>query len=918
MSELVNIELLAELCERDQWLLWGASSEEPRRPHWRGDVDISWSNPDDWHSFDEAVAAAAERDSWGIGYVFAVDNPRFDGGKYGFIDPDGCLREPRAEKPKDWVPPLDEFLSGYVEYSAGQFGLHIPFEGSVPDWWTNPTGDEHEGPEAHGNKFCAFTGDVLDSCEPSNGVVCDDPAPFLLAAYEAWHGEYPPLPDLSDTTDESPDERGEYEGDEYLTDEDIEDALSHLDPDMPMHEWWNIGRAIQDYDDGATGKRLYTEWSKTGDKWDDQAPELRDWVWEQSDPGTQTTLGTLIYQARNAGWTMPPSPESKAKGGGTGARGGDTAATDGGAISATAGTSDAGLAAERDAGESPLVDLFRAVIRARGLKPAWIHGPQDDPESVQSVVGPAGTIGEAIMRYRRRSDQHGAADTKRVIAAVTTHDLRAQGRILAPRGESPYYFYEPEHRVYRLDEGRFHGLLEERYDLADDTEGKLVLSRIERLAPRVGERVEVYRVGYWDDEGGTLCVHDRDGGYYAVTADGIERRHNGANGVFFLPVEDADPIRYVDSGERDGTVGESGDPSELDLPGELPGADESIDAYRRILVNRANVTAGGGLTKTDQRTLLDLYLHALPFMNRIPEKPILAFSGVKESGKTASMRAIGQFINGTQWDVRIHADEEDFWAAVSNNAVVAYDQLDSQPPWLNDGLAAVATGTQYTLRKLYTTNEEATYRPRCWLAVNSRDPKFTRDDVASRLLIMQFEQLDAKFGRRAFLAPLYDHYDELWSQYLDRLQGIVAALAGRDEPPASSAFRMADWADLVTTAAEPLGYETAEVEAVIDRLKDQQAHFALESEPAFEALKSLMRDGGDGESYTASELAEALQSAANDRGIPFNRSGARSVGRWIAHHRPELETTVGLVVVDNGTKPNEYRLPATGQQSIDG
>lgn len=51
-----------ELHQRDQWLMWD-DADSPRRPHWRGDFSISWNDPDDWHTFDEAREAALTRDS---------------------------------------------------------------------------------------------------------------------------------------------------------------------------------------------------------------------------------------------------------------------------------------------------------------------------------------------------------------------------------------------------------------------------------------------------------------------------------------------------------------------------------------------------------------------------------------------------------------------------------------------------------------------------------------------------------------------------------------------------------------------------------------------------------------------------------------------------------------------------------------
>jgi len=78
-----------ELQEREQWLLWDSSADTPRQPHWNGDHTISWSNPDDWHTFAEAVQLARTRETWGIGYVTAADNGDYPAGKYAVIDIDG-------------------------------------------------------------------------------------------------------------------------------------------------------------------------------------------------------------------------------------------------------------------------------------------------------------------------------------------------------------------------------------------------------------------------------------------------------------------------------------------------------------------------------------------------------------------------------------------------------------------------------------------------------------------------------------------------------------------------------------------------------------------------------------------------------------------------------------------------------------
>lgn len=252
-----------ELKDRPQWLMWDASADTPRRPHWRGDFSVSWTNPDDWHTFDEAVQAAQERESWGIGYVNAVGLDDYPRGVYGGLDLDGCVttsyktddtitcrcgesayrypdiegkdengnyylcpscgsqgriepandsaevdwldggvetaRECLSEKyefsrgPKDWLPDLTPFIDrGYLEYSPSGTGIHIHIAGlELPEWWSDPGVDEHEGVEAYDKKFFAVTGDQLKNSGSGAPDMGEWVTEWLKTAYENITGERP-------------------------------------------------------------------------------------------------------------------------------------------------------------------------------------------------------------------------------------------------------------------------------------------------------------------------------------------------------------------------------------------------------------------------------------------------------------------------------------------------------------------------------------------------------------------------------------------------------------------------------------------------------------------------------------------------------------------------------------------------------
>ncbi|WP_372479699.1 phage/plasmid primase, P4 family [Halomicrobium sp. HM KBTZ05] len=292
-----------ELKERSQWLLWDANADKPRRPHWNGDFyGISWSDPDDWHTFEEAIEAAKERESWGIGYVMALDNDDYPRGLYGCLDLDGCLREPQEEKPKDWVPSIEKFVNAgaYIEFSAGDDGLHIPVVGhEAPEWWSDShfTDDEHEGIEYLTNKFVTFTGNQLSVAGDS--VTEADPTQFLFDAYQEINGKAPKL------SPSSGGETADYDGDEWLDESDIQEALDHIDPDCGYPKWRDIGFAIHDFDSTSRGKKLFEDWSRGGSKYDSDAGRYIEAIWNSASQGDGITVGTLIHHAKKAGWTVP-------------------------------------------------------------------------------------------------------------------------------------------------------------------------------------------------------------------------------------------------------------------------------------------------------------------------------------------------------------------------------------------------------------------------------------------------------------------------------------------------------------------------------------------------------------------------------------------------------------------------------------
>lgn len=304
-----------ELKRRAQWLL---TDEEPPayaddgQPHWRGDYSVSWSNPDDWHTFEEAVEAAQERESWGIGYVVAMGNEAYPEGAYGVIDIDGGLTESGELKP--WVPDLEPFTDAgtYIELSKSGTGLHIPLLGhEPPEWWTDKTVD-HEGVEVFTHKFVVFTGEEIGA---SGSAVAEvDPTPWLREAFEALHGEPPNGKETQSVkkgtagagTPTGPPSRPQAHRDEWLTHGTLRDAVFSIPADLDHSTWVDNLYGIHAFDSGRRGWEIAVDWSRRGRKYNEEAQASIDWIWENATPNGGISVATVLHHAQEHGWSGAP------------------------------------------------------------------------------------------------------------------------------------------------------------------------------------------------------------------------------------------------------------------------------------------------------------------------------------------------------------------------------------------------------------------------------------------------------------------------------------------------------------------------------------------------------------------------------------------------------------------------------------
>jgi len=303
-----------------------------------------------------------------------------------------------------------------------------------------------------------------------------------------------------------------------------------------------------------------------------------------------------------------------------------------------------------------------------------------------------------------------------------------------------------------------------------------------------------------------------------------------------------------------------------------------------LIIEPTNFTLSADvfLNKQEQQYVFSVWLYSLFFEELQPTKPILLMLGAKGSGKTTRQKTIGKWLVGKDFNVQGINDKEDsFLATISNSYLASFDNVDTYQDWLNDRLAQCATGQVIEKRKLYTTNEVARYYPRVFITLNSREPKFKRDDVVDRLLLLRVERLKSFRSEARILKEIADNRNELWSELLHELNMIVKALKEDDEP-FTTVFRMADFAELGWRISK-MGNRGDYWLELLDKMSKDKSEFLLLDDPVYQVISGLVAGGKELKDRTSAQLYKIFKEYADKEDIEFSYiKNARSLGQKLS------------------------------------
>src|SRR5437763_859348 len=117
--------------------------------------------------------------------------------------------------------------------------------------------------------------------------------------------------------------------------------------------------------------------------------------------------------------------------------------------------------------------------------------------------------------------------------------------------------------------------------------------------------------------------------------------------------------------------------------------------------------------------------------------PLLAISGEQGSAKTVLSKLLKALIDPNTAPVRsLSREERELMIAANNGYLLAFDNLSGLPAWLSDALCRLASGGSFTVRQLYTDDEEVLFEAARPILLNGIEEVISRPDLGDRAIFL--------------------------------------------------------------------------------------------------------------------------------------------------------------------------------------
>ena len=421
-----------------------------------------------------------------------------------------------------------------------------------------------------------------------------------------------------------------------------------------------------------------------------------------------------------------------------------------------------------------------------------------------------------------------------------------------------------------------------------------IISELTNEAINLGKEAKISFFTHYKKADNSLFVYNFQDVVYQIKADGtVNKIKNGDKDILFLQTKNAKPFK-------------------VSLEAKLDYSPLDSLLFNEVF-NKGNFKVSeNGLTHRENAILLMYYFYAFLFISKYPTKPIACLIGEKGSGKTTICKLIGSLIYGEAFKVSAMPSKEgDFDALITNGSFQVLDNVDSTPDWLMDKLAIVATGGDITKRKLYSDNTTCGYSLDCMLFITARTPRFTRDDIAERIIPFYFDRLKDKgfLPENTITDKLLEKRDAILSEIIGlHIPFILKAIEEFKGTEFKSTFRMADFAEFSTLLSKKLDIQE-EHDHIFKCLEKSQKEFSLQDNPLIELLETYTTlKSSSNEKKTTFEIFGLLQSHPNFNGNKMPYKSAQHFSANFTGNLEALRDSFSIEVFKERSNQKKYRI----------
>jgi hypothetical protein len=484
-------------------------------------------------------------------------------------------------------------------------------------------------------------------------------------------------------------------------------------------------------------------------------------------------------------------------------------------------------------------------------------------------------------------------ERKRAIFAVVLRALKEQGEFLHAQQGMAYYIRRDLGRPVSVSAHSQYlkGLLDLQFGLnPTEPEARYCLEGLMSHAYALPQTAMQSALSYYDPQAKHLLLHTGTKNVMRITASSIETVTDGAYNVIFpwLPTNEGfvpDQRTTLDWGQAlfgDCVVDDKGNP-----------AGSSV----------GHIT---NMTPDQAMALLKVWLVFVLFRNVARSRPIIAALGQPGGGKSLLFKKVYCLLYGAYKGIGSATGEESFDFATAYDPLYVLDNVDTWEGWLPDRLALAAGISDVTSRKKYTDGEPYTLRRQAVLGITAHNPKFGREDVADRFLMLAYKRLDHFASESEIISSVLAKRSQLWGAIVNDVQKVLNTPIPAENLPQ---FRIEDFAKYGLWIARGLGCE-ADFRSSIEDVKTSQQRFSLEEEGLLVAstLAVAARNAKNGEakSYTASQLWAIMEGASGDsRAFASRYKSSVHLSKKLSSMQSSLKAVVNI---EQSTAPGGNKL----------